>query len=58
MRHILKCGDCGQYTMKKECSKCNTKTINPKPAKYSVDDRMAKYRRLAKKPELIKRNLL
>lgn len=39
------------------CSKCKEKTINPKPVKYSVDDRMGKYRREAKKDDLIKRGL-
>lgn len=48
MRHIKKCPKCGKYTMKVTCSKCNIDTINPKPAKYSINDKYAKYRRKAK----------
>jgi rRNA maturation protein Nop10 len=39
-------------------AKCCVKTINPKPAKYSVDDRYAEYRRKARKADLEKRGLL
>ncbi len=58
MKHILKCSKCKQYTMQEKCPECNSKTINPKPAKYSPEDKMGKYRREAKKAELIKRGLL
>jgi len=58
MKHIFKCSNCGKFTMKEKCSKCEVKTINPKPAKFSVDDRMAKYRREAKKDKLGKEGLL
>jgi len=34
--------------MQEKCPKCGKKTVNPKPAKYSPDDRMAKLRRKAK----------
>jgi rRNA maturation protein Nop10 len=34
--------------MKSICSKCDVKTVNPKPAKYSINDKYAKYRRKAK----------
>jgi len=47
MKHILKCEKCGKYTMKELCS-CGGKAITTKPAKFSVDDRYAKYRREAK----------
>lgn len=43
MKHIQKCTKCGIYTMKDEC--CGEKTTNPKPAKYSPEDKYAKYRR-------------
>ena len=49
MRHIQKCGVCKIYTLKENCLICGEKTINPKPAKYSLDDKMGKYRREAKK---------
>lgn len=48
MKHILKCPECGQYTIKEKCPECNAKTINPKPAKYSPQDKYAEYRRKAK----------
>ena len=44
--------------MKEKCPVCNIKTINPKPAKFSVDDKMAKYRRQAKEEQLKKEGLL
>ncbi len=40
--------------MKDKCPADSDKTISPKPAKYSPEDRMAKYRRKAK----IERGLL
>ena len=48
MKHILKCEDCGQYTMQEKCPKCGGNAVNPKPAKYDATDRMGKYRRKAK----------
>jgi len=58
MKHILKCGVCGRYTMKEKCPKCNAPAVNPKPAKYSPDDAYGSYRRKAKEDELRKRGLL
>lgn len=49
MRHILKCEKCNSYTMKNDC--CGQKTQNPKPPKYSSDDKYAKYRREYKENE-------
>jgi len=49
MQHIMKCPKCGKYTMQDKCSDCNVSTINPKPAKFSPDDKYAEYRRKAKK---------
>ncbi|MEM0230691.1 MAG: RNA-protein complex protein Nop10 [Candidatus Woesearchaeota archaeon] len=54
MKHILKCPKCSQYTMRDKCPSCNEKTISPKPARYSPEDRYAKYRRQAKMEGLIK----
>ena len=47
MRSILKCGNCGKYTMKEICT-CGGKALSPKPAKFSVEDKYGSYRRKAK----------
>jgi len=49
MKKILKCKVCGIFTMKE--SHCGEKTLSPKPAKYSPEDKYGKYRRLAKKEQ-------
>ena len=49
MKKILKCKVCGVFTMKTE--HCGEKTLSPKPAKYSPEDKYGKYRRLAKKEQ-------
>jgi len=46
---IFLCKSCHVYTLKKTCSKCKSQTENPKPAKFSLEDKFGKYRRLAKK---------
>ena len=51
-KSILKCIKCGRYTMKEVC--CKQKTINPKPAKFNVEDKYGDYRRKAKE-ELLKK---
>lgn len=56
MKHILKNPKTGEYTLKEEVD--GESCANPRPAKYSVEDRMGKYRRMAKKDELIARGLL
>lgn len=48
-REILKCIKCGAYTLKDKCPKDGEKTITPKPAKFSIDDRYGKWRREYKK---------
>jgi len=50
-KHILKCGKCGRYTLKDVCPECGGKAINPKPPKYSPEDRVGEYRRKAKEIE-------
>jgi H/ACA ribonucleoprotein complex subunit 3 len=55
-RHILKCVKCNNYTMKQICPKCGEKAVSVIPLKYSPDDRMAKYRRMAKE-ELIEKTV-
>ncbi|MGV8171775.1 MAG: nucleolar RNA-binding Nop10p family protein [Candidatus Woesearchaeota archaeon] len=48
MRHILKCMKCGSYGLVEECE-CGHKRVEPKPPKYSPEDKYGKYRREAKK---------
>lgn len=58
MRHIMRCQSCGVYTLRDMCSQCSSKTIIPKPAKYSPEDHYAAYRRKAKEVQLKERDLL
>ncbi|MEM2131618.1 MAG: RNA-protein complex protein Nop10 [Candidatus Woesearchaeota archaeon] len=51
MKHIYKCIKCQKYTLSENCPFCNEKTIQPKPAKYSPDDKYGDYRRQVKEPE-------
>lgn len=46
------CQECRSYTMKEACSKCGSRTVIPKPMRYSPDDHYASYRRKAKEPML------
>ncbi len=46
--HILKCKVCGRYTMMATCPDCGAEAVNPKPPKYSPEDKMGAYRRKAK----------
>lgn len=41
---MLKCADCGRYTLADKCPSCGGKSITVHPAKYSPDDRYARYR--------------
>jgi H/ACA ribonucleoprotein complex subunit 3 len=47
MSTILKCELCGSYSLKTKCV-CGGKCINPKPPKYSPEDKYASYRRKIK----------
>ena len=47
MRSILKCENCGKYTMNEACA-CGGKSLTPKPAKFSIEDKYGYYRRKAK----------
>ena len=58
MKHILKCSKCKEYTLKEICPKCGSKSISPKPAKFSPEDKYGKYRRKIKKEILVKEGLL
>jgi len=58
MKHILKCTKCEQFTMKEKCPKCKIKTLSIRPAKFSPEDKYAKYRRKVKEEQLKKEGLL
>ena len=45
--HILRCEKCHSYGLSQKCS-CGGKRVLPYPAKYSPEDKYAKYRRQAK----------
>lgn len=57
MRKIRRCTACGNYTLAETCA-CGEKTIVPKPAKYSPEDRFAHFRRQAKEEQRKKEGLL
>ncbi|MEM4266562.1 MAG: RNA-protein complex protein Nop10 [Candidatus Nanoarchaeia archaeon] len=50
-REILKCPKCNTYTMKENCPLCGEKTLSPKPARFSLEDKWGKWRRQAKKEQ-------
>lgn len=58
MKHIKKCINCNIYTLSDTCEKCNTKTIIPKPPKYSPEDKYGDYRRQAKETERKEKDLI
>lgn len=58
MAKIRYCANCKEYTLKEICQKCGAPTILRQPPKYSPEDKMAKYRREARKEDLIKKGLL
>ncbi|WP_338103297.1 nucleolar RNA-binding Nop10p family protein [Methanolapillus millepedarum] len=45
-KKILKCFNCGRYTLLTGCPDCGFVCQSPKPATYSSNDRYGKYRRL------------
>ena len=47
MKHILKCKKCGKYTLSEKCE-CGGMAVNPRPAKFSPEDKFGEYRRKAK----------
>ncbi len=50
MSQIFKCKQCGEYTLnEKKCSKCGGKVGNPRPPKFSPEDKYGDYRRKAKR---------
>ena len=54
---ILKCENCGKFTLSEICS-CGGKATNFLPPKYSPDDTYAKYRREAKEETRKEQNLI
>ena len=57
MKHILKCTSCGNYALKEKCD-CKGLALNPKPPKYSPEDKYSSYRRKAKELQLKEKKLL
>ena len=57
-KHILKCPKCGKYSLKDKCNICSSKTVDPKPPKYSPEDKYAKFRREAKSEEYNKKGYI
>jgi len=51
MKQIMKCPNCGRYTLKKVCPVCGSKTVSSKPPKYSPNDKYESYRRKMKELE-------
>jgi len=41
---VLRCTQCGRYTLSEKCPSCGGKAVTVHPAKYSPDDRYARYR--------------
>jgi H/ACA ribonucleoprotein complex subunit 3 len=41
---LRKCPACNSYTLEKRCPKCGSETVSPHPAKFSPDDKYARYR--------------
>jgi H/ACA ribonucleoprotein complex subunit 3 len=50
MKHILKCAKCGSYGLNEMCD-CGNTRIEPRPPKFSPQDKYGAYRREAKKLE-------
>jgi H/ACA ribonucleoprotein complex subunit 3 len=41
---MFKCTQCGKYTLSEGCPSCGGRTVTVHPARYSPDDRYARYR--------------
>jgi len=41
---MRKCSKCSRYTLRNLCPYCGSSTKSPHPAKFSPDDKYAKYR--------------
>ncbi|MEM3525780.1 MAG: RNA-protein complex protein Nop10 [Candidatus Jordarchaeaceae archaeon] len=50
MKYLLrKCISCGEYTLKEVCPYCKGKVRIPHPPRFSIEDRVGKWRRQLKK---------
>ena len=58
MKQILKCPDCGNYTLLETCPACDKKTARPIPQRYSPIDKYGMYRRKVKFDKLKEEGLL
>jgi H/ACA ribonucleoprotein complex subunit 3 len=45
---LLRCRECGRYTLGPKCPACGAQTARPGPARYSPEDRYGRYRRALK----------
>ncbi len=43
---ILFCNSCNVFTLSKSCAKCDMRTSNPLPPRFSPEDKYGKYRRM------------
>jgi H/ACA ribonucleoprotein complex subunit 3 len=41
---MMKCSACGRYTMADACPACGKPTVTVHPARFSPDDKYARYR--------------
>lgn len=41
---MFRCVECGKYTLSEKCPSCGGGTVTVHPARYSPDDRYARYR--------------
>jgi H/ACA ribonucleoprotein complex subunit 3 len=45
LKALLFCRKCRKYTMGRLCPACGAATVSPHPAKYSPQDKYARFRR-------------
>ncbi|MBI4017728.1 MAG: RNA-protein complex protein Nop10 [Candidatus Aenigmarchaeota archaeon] len=45
---MRRCASCQRYTFDATCHSCGSATRDPKPPKFSPEDRYGRYRRMAK----------
>lgn len=57
MKTILKCQNCGKYTMNEKCS-CGGNAVTVRPMRISFPDKYANYRRDAKAQERREKGLI
>jgi H/ACA ribonucleoprotein complex subunit 3 len=45
MKHLLrKCEICKTYTLDEKCTNCDSRTLDPHPPKFSLEDKYIRYR--------------